>query len=229
LVGQALKSNTTLTQLALGWNSITAEGAKPLAAALHVNRRLEVLDLQSNKLDDLACEYFAPALEANSVVSSLDLHNNSITDAGCKNLCKALKTNETLTALYLDTTKITSSLLDELTEKLARNRKAQKIIRSSPDPVDTLPSSPSRTVRTVPSRRPIQYWELTEVAEWLQSLGLAKYIPLFKEHNITGPVLNSTLFDSGLLRDELQITTVGDRVILLDQLKRLRGGVPSTA
>ena len=50
-VAEALKVNTSLTEIDLGWNNIDAEGAKYVAEALKVNTSLTEIDLDGNNID----------------------------------------------------------------------------------------------------------------------------------------------------------------------------------
>ena len=51
-IGEALKTNTTLTELDLSNNNITDSGMGAILAALKTNNTLRVLDLRNNKLSD---------------------------------------------------------------------------------------------------------------------------------------------------------------------------------
>ena len=51
-IGEALKTNTTLTELDLSNNNITDSGMGAILAALKTNNTLRVLDLRNNKLSE---------------------------------------------------------------------------------------------------------------------------------------------------------------------------------
>lgn len=51
-IGEALKTNTTLTELDLSNNNITDYGMGAILAALKTNNTLRVLDLRNNKLSE---------------------------------------------------------------------------------------------------------------------------------------------------------------------------------
>ena len=65
-----------------------------------------------------------------------------------------------------------------------------------------------------------------DVAAWLQSLGLERYVPAFRENEIDERVLPSLTAED--LKD-LGITLVGHRRRLLDAIAALGAEVPATA
>jgi Leucine Rich repeat len=85
----ALLPFTSLKSLKMGYNDISDEGAKVLAASTTLTK----LDLRGNEISDEG----AKALAANSSLNTLDLGNNVINDAGVI----ALAGNSTLTKLSL--------------------------------------------------------------------------------------------------------------------------------
>ena len=73
-------------QLDLSWNSIGAEGAKPLANALRANASLTKILVGRNKLGDEGATILCNALRQSKVakVQELDLSNNHISPQGGK-------------------------------------------------------------------------------------------------------------------------------------------------
>src|ERR1700758_5519874 len=63
-----------------------------------------------------------------------------------------------------------------------------------------------------------------DVAEWLRGLGLAQYVPAFRDNDIDGEVLRRLTADD--LR-ELGVASIGHRRRLLDAIAQLVGGEPS--
>ena len=100
-LAEAMKVNTTLTQLVLGDNKIGAAGAASLAEAMKVNTTLTQLDLFANSIGDAGAASLAEAMKVNTTLTQLDLHLNNIGAAGAASLAEAMKVNTTLTQLDL--------------------------------------------------------------------------------------------------------------------------------
>eukprot|EP00984_Skeletonema_dohrnii_P008654 scaffold3211_cov91-Skeletonema_dohrnii-CCMP3373.AAC.7 len=81
-LAEALKENTTLTTLTLGWNGIDKEGAIALAEALKENTTLTALKLENNFIDNEGAIALAEALKENTTLTSLNLEYNEIGDEG---------------------------------------------------------------------------------------------------------------------------------------------------
>ena len=73
-MAHALKGNTTLRGLYLGYNQISDEGATALAHALKGNTTLQCLWLTYNKVSDDGVTALAHALKGNMTVQSLRLY-----------------------------------------------------------------------------------------------------------------------------------------------------------
>ena len=101
-LAEAIKVNTTLTQLRLWNNNIGAAGAASLAEAMKVSTTLTQLSLSNNKIGDAGAASLAEAMKVNTTLTELDLGNNKIGDAGATSLAEAMKVNTTLTQLYLE-------------------------------------------------------------------------------------------------------------------------------
>ena len=101
LLAEALKKNSTLTELYLYDNAIGDQGATGLAEALKVNSTLTVLESHLNEIGDQGATSLAEALKRNSSLTKLDLSFNGIGDQGATGLAEALKVNSTLTELHL--------------------------------------------------------------------------------------------------------------------------------
>ncbi|KAF9177010.1 hypothetical protein BGZ51_009289, partial [Haplosporangium sp. Z 767] len=100
-LAKALKTNSTLTALNLSSNSIKANGAAALSEALQTNSTLTTLNLDHNSIGDNGAVALSEALRTNSTLTTLDLDRNSIRANGAVALSEALKTNSTLTTLNL--------------------------------------------------------------------------------------------------------------------------------
>ncbi|KAG0337115.1 hypothetical protein BG000_005814 [Podila horticola] len=88
---RVLKTNSTLTTLNLGMNSIGDNGGLALAETLKINSTLTTLDLESNSIEDNGAQVLSDALKTNSTLTALKLPNNSIGDNGALALSQVLK------------------------------------------------------------------------------------------------------------------------------------------
>jgi Ran GTPase-activating protein (RanGAP) involved in mRNA processing and transport len=100
-LAEALKVNTTLTELYLSGNKIEPAGAQAIAGALEVNTALTELKIANSNIGDVGAQALAGALEKNKTLTKLDLSGNKIGDDGVEALAKALEKNNTLTELNL--------------------------------------------------------------------------------------------------------------------------------
>ena len=70
-MAEALRVNSAVQQLNLGWNKISDEGATALAEALRVNSALQELECSlSNKLSAVGARALAKALRVNRLYRS---------------------------------------------------------------------------------------------------------------------------------------------------------------
>ena len=83
-----------------GNNSLTSEGAAPLAKLLS-NRTLRELNLYMNELGDAGAELISKSLKGDRTLRSLDLGGNGVGPDGARALADALSGNRTLSSLEL--------------------------------------------------------------------------------------------------------------------------------
>ena len=100
-LAEAIKVNTTPTQLSLSYNNIGDAGAASLAEAIKVNTTLTQLTLSQNNIGDAGAASLAEAIKVNTTLTQLSLWDNDIGDAGAASLAEAIKVNTTLTQLSL--------------------------------------------------------------------------------------------------------------------------------
>ncbi|KJE98088.1 hypothetical protein CAOG_008114 [Capsaspora owczarzaki ATCC 30864] len=122
VVAEALKSNTTLTQLNLGRNQIGDTGAQAIAEALKVNKAVTVLGLNENRVGDAGAQAVAEALKVNSTATQLILHDNQIGDDGALAIAEALKVNSRLIWLDLERNQIGDAGAQAIAEALKVNK-----------------------------------------------------------------------------------------------------------
>ena len=109
-------------KLVLKSNNITAEGAREIAEALKKNTRLEKLDLGYNKIGDNGTQYLADALSNNNrTLIKLHLQSNSITAVGARYLAEMLKNNRAIRRLGLDYNNIGDQGIQALSHTLYSN------------------------------------------------------------------------------------------------------------
>ncbi|XP_044166490.1 protein NLRC3-like [Acropora millepora] len=122
-LARALKKNSTLKWLLLGFNSIGNFGALAFADALKTNSTLTHLDLHYNHIGDFGIEAIFKALQCNHVMTHLGLGFNVISDSGAEALAGALQLPATqLSYLDLYGCKITSLGVEVLAGALRTNR-----------------------------------------------------------------------------------------------------------
>ena len=103
---EALKTNTTLKHLNIGYCEIDDKLVEALCPALRENNTLTSLDLDGNKITDKGVEALCEALRKNKAITSLDLNENKIGDDGAGALADMLMDNSTLTVLNLNDNQI---------------------------------------------------------------------------------------------------------------------------
>ncbi|XP_004346658.2 hypothetical protein CAOG_04973 [Capsaspora owczarzaki ATCC 30864] len=121
-IAEALKVNTTLTQLILWQNQIGDVGGQAIAEALNVNKTLSWLDLSQNQIGDAGARAIADALRVNKTLSWLNLQLNQIGDAGARAIAEALRVNTTLNKLFLEENQLGDAGAYAIAEALKLNK-----------------------------------------------------------------------------------------------------------
>ena len=120
-LSQALKVNSSLTNLDLSCNGFGDLGAKSLSQALTVNSSLTNLDLRGNSIGHTGAESLSQALTVNFSLTNLDLRGNSIGHTGAESLSQALTVNSSLTNLYLSMNNIGDTGAESFSQALTVN------------------------------------------------------------------------------------------------------------
>jgi Ran GTPase-activating protein (RanGAP) involved in mRNA processing and transport len=120
-LAEALKSNTSLTELNLENNQIGASGGASIAEALKSNTSLTTLNLSWNQIGASGGASIAEALKSNTSLTELNLENNQIEDSGGAAIGEALRSNTSLTSLYLLDNKIGASAGASIADALKSN------------------------------------------------------------------------------------------------------------
>lgn len=108
-LGEAIKGNDHLTELAIFQSKMGDEGAQALAKGLQGNTRLTSLNLAGNGIGDFGVQALAEVLKGNAGLTTVNLAGNKIGDEGAKELAEVLKGNSKLTMLYLGLNVISDS------------------------------------------------------------------------------------------------------------------------
>jgi len=90
-LAEALRLNTTVTSLNLGWNRLREIGGRALAEALRLSCTLASLDLSDNGLGEGGGRALAEALRFNTPLTSLNLSVNDLGEGGGWVLAEALR------------------------------------------------------------------------------------------------------------------------------------------
>ena len=120
-LSDALKINSSLAELNLHANEIGASGATSLSESLQINSSVTELDLSRNYIGDSGAASLSNALEVNSSLTELDLQYNSIGDSGVASISNALNVNSSLTELNLSYNRIGDSGKKSLGDALEEN------------------------------------------------------------------------------------------------------------
>ena len=79
-------------------------------------------DFSKSEIGDAGAKVLEKALRTNTKLDVLVLEDNNIGDAGAKYFIDALKTNTTMRKIDLKYNKISKSLIDQIEQKIKRNR-----------------------------------------------------------------------------------------------------------
>ncbi len=118
---EALKVNTTLTQLDLYSSNIGDAGAAFLAEAIKVNTKLTQFSLSNNNIGSAGAASVSEAIKVNTTLTKLFLYRNNIGDAGAASLSEAIKVNTTLTELSLSNSSIGAAGAASIAEAIKDN------------------------------------------------------------------------------------------------------------
>ena len=109
VIAEMLKNNNTLRILILEDNEFGVEGAKAIAEALKENRSLIKLNIQQNlTLGNEGIKLLADALKTNTTLKEINLRSTGFDNEGAIFLVEALKINKTLRSLYINNIKLQS-------------------------------------------------------------------------------------------------------------------------
>lgn len=120
-LGEALKTNTTLTGLALNQLQIGDSGAKILCEALELNTTLTKLLIPQAGISVGGACAFGKMLKMNNTLENVDLSGNYVGSEGVVHIAESLKTNSRLFELQLASNMLTDDGVSSLFEALKSN------------------------------------------------------------------------------------------------------------
>ena len=100
-LAEAFRRNSTIIKLDFSRNIFGAAGFTTLTEAIKHNSTITQLNLSSNVFDAVCCTAVAEAIKHNSTITQLDLSSDTIDAPGCAALAEALKHNQSITQLDL--------------------------------------------------------------------------------------------------------------------------------
>ena len=120
----------SIRRLDLSWNCIGTEGASVLAAALQVNKSLELLMLAANSISDQGGQRIAYSLSFNNFLRELSLAQNSISGGSCFVFSKTVEKHPTLMKLDLSFNPVGEAGARSFYRRIMRGLRCFVIMRS---------------------------------------------------------------------------------------------------
>ena len=105
-IAEALKTNSSLTEINISCCGIASDGIEGLRDALMLNSNLQSLDLSDNSLLTKGIGFLSEGLAVNNGVENINLTNTGIGVKGGETLSKSLKENYSLHTLILGSNQI---------------------------------------------------------------------------------------------------------------------------
>ena len=189
-LAEAMKVNTTLTQLELWANNIGAAGAASLAEAMKVNTTLTRLYLPYNNFGAAGAASLAEAIKVNTTLTQLYLSSNSIGDAGAASLAEAMKVNTTLTQLHLLSNNMGDAGTVSLAEAMKVNTTLTQLHLGSTNIGDVGAASLAEAMKVNTT--------LTQVFLWTSNIGAAGAASLAEAIKINTTVTQLSLWDNNI-------------------------------
>ena len=119
-VWEALRGNTSVTELRAKYNNLAASGAA-LAAVLEGNKTITSADLSRNEMGEETMVVLAKMLEKNTGLTHLDVSTNMPGEDGLKAFAGAIAANTTLRVLKLDCSQMKDTDAPQFVEALKSN------------------------------------------------------------------------------------------------------------
>lgn len=139
-IGEALATNTTITDLNLSKNEITDMGVSSIVKGLTVNKSLITLNLEGNRIRSEGAEEISKGLAQNTTLRSISLFNQTNTKAfGDATLQAFIDMFETNVTLLKITWRLDSRKSFALNKLITRNNEIDRRLKVGMDYLDILP------------------------------------------------------------------------------------------
>ena len=158
-LGEAIKNNTTMTELSVGVRYFSNTGVSFLAEAIKVNKTLLSLSVRTWSVGDAGATSIAEAIKVNNTLSELNLGNNYIGDAGVANLAEALKVNRTLLNLQMGYNDVGAAGADYLAEAIKVNKTLSELNLAFNNIGDAGASSLAEAVKVNTTLKRLDLWK----------------------------------------------------------------------
>jgi len=130
-LSKALRNNSTLTDLHLGWNFVSAIGMISIIDSLYFNKTLRALEINHNtRIGDPECRAVAELIKNCSTLKLLDVGGSNTDENGLITMINALEWNDSLIELYIIhdiDEEINKNVGNAIVQALERNCVVQKI------------------------------------------------------------------------------------------------------
>ena len=120
-LAEAIKHNSTITQLNLSYIELGTGDCTALAEAIKHNSTITQLNLSDNELGTGGCTALAEAIKHNSTITQLNLSDNELGTGDCSALTEAIKHNLTITQLSLSYNQLGTGDCTALAEEIKHN------------------------------------------------------------------------------------------------------------
>eukprot|EP00854_Cymbomonas_tetramitiformis_P009502 gene9502-11258_t len=139
-IGEALATNTTITDLNLSKNEISDMGVSSIVKGLTVNKSLITLNLEGNRIRSEGAEEISKGLAQNTTLRSISLFNQTNTKAfGDATLQAFIDMFETNVTLLKITWRLDSRKSFALNKLITRNNEIDRRLKAGRDYLDILP------------------------------------------------------------------------------------------
>jgi Ran GTPase-activating protein (RanGAP) involved in mRNA processing and transport len=122
----SITGNTTLRELAIGWNKVSAEGIKGISSLL-AGIMLNTLRVDNNHIGDQGAREIASFIKSNNTLKILSLNKNGIGEGGAGALADSLKGNNSLEDLSINGNHIGDAGATALAESLGEGGKLKNL------------------------------------------------------------------------------------------------------
>eukprot|EP01132_Coremiostelium_polycephalum_P009309 gene9309-11411_t len=136
-IGRSLKSNQTLRILHLGYNQIGVKGLKSISKALRINRSLVDLSIKNNLIPEKGGILLTESLKINQKLEILNLRGNFLGAKGGIAISKLLLQNHVITSIDLSHNHLNKEIVHKIYQSLKKNQSITTVnLSQNEDPSD---------------------------------------------------------------------------------------------